>query len=73
MLRGTTRQVELLQVVLRVTMRYYELYCKSLCGITRDLCGMWYYERYNLCFFRGILPKIIFQKNRYEKFYKIGL
>ena len=58
-------------MVLVDTTRYYELYCKSLCGITRGLCGMWYYERYNVCFFRGILPKIIFLKNGDEKFYKI--
>ena len=77
-LEGITRQFEILKVVLRDTTRYYEslwgtrsgtrryyvLYCKSLCGIRRCL-------RYNVCLFRGVLPKITFQKNRYEKFYKI--
>ena len=62
MLRGTTSHYEVLRVVLVGTTKCCELYCESLCGIIRGV-------RYNVCFFRGILPKIIFQKNRYGKFY----
>ena len=61
---SSTSHYEEVQVVLRGTRRYYELFYESLCGITRGF-------RYNEWFFRGILPKIIFQKNRYEQFYKI--
>ena len=61
---GRTSHYEELRVVLGGTTRYYELFYESLCGITRGF-------RYNGRFFRGILPKIIFQKNRYEQFHRI--
>ena len=62
-LRGTTSYCEILRLVLGGTMRYYELHRESLYGITRGLT-------YNN-FFRGILTRVIFQKNCYEKFYKL--
>ena len=60
---GTTRYYEELRVVLADTKRYYELFYKSQWDITRGF-------RYIEWFFRGILPKIIFQKTRYKHFAK---
>ena len=61
---GSTSHYEKPRVVLGGTTRYYELFYESLCGITRGF-------RYKEWFFRGILPKIIFQKKCYEQFHKI--
>ena len=58
-----TRYYEELRVVLADTKRYYELFYKSQWDITRGF-------RYIEWFFRGILPKIIFQKTRYKHFAK---
>ena len=80
LLPGSTRLYKVLQVVKQVlqdtaryykwylqdTMRYYEWYYESLWGITRNL-------RHIKCFFRGILPKVLFQKRRYEKFLQNSL
>ena len=59
---GTTSHYEALQVALGGTTRCYKPHCESLCGIKRSL-------RYSNWLFRGSLPKFIFQKDRYEKFY----
>ena len=57
---GITSPYEALQAALGGTTKHYELLCESLCGITRGVM-------YNVWFFLGIFPKIIFQKN-HEKF-----
>ena len=56
-LRGTATGTRRYYQVLRVVLRI----------------AMWYYKKFQLqrVIFRDILPKIIFQKYRYEKFYKI--
>ena len=68
-LRGTTSvtesHYEVVRVVLGGTRRYYNLYCELLCGIRINL-------RYSEWFFRDILPKVVFQKNRYENFTKFS-
>ena len=68
-LRGTTSvttsHYEVVRVVLGGIRRYYNLYCELLCGIRINL-------RYSEWFFRGILPKVVFQNNRYENFTKFS-
>ena len=60
---GSTSHYEELWVLPGGTRRYYELFYESICGIMRGF-------RYNEWFFRGILRKIIFQKDCYEQFHK---